>query len=69
MKNRKRVLKDFILLGEEELKKEREKMKQGKRPTRKEKELLKNKHLNPVNWLVERLYSTSIIFFIEKVKI
>lgn len=44
-------------------------MKQGKRPTRKEKELLKNKHLNPVNWLVERRYSTSIIFFIEKVKI
>ncbi|ROX63930.1 hypothetical protein EGW87_01850 [Enterococcus faecium] len=66
---RKGVLKDFILLGEEELKKEREKMKQGKRPTRKEKELLKNKHLNPVNWLVERRYSTSIIFFIEKVKI
>lgn len=38
-------------------------MKQGKRPTRKEKGLLKNKHLNPVNWLVERRYSTSIIFF------
>lgn len=37
-------------------------MKQGKRPVRKEKELLKSRRLNPLNWLVERRLKSSIVF-------
>ncbi|WP_431382248.1 DUF6906 family protein [Enterococcus durans] len=37
-------------------------MKQGKRPTKREKELLKSRRLNPMNWLVERRSHISIIF-------
>ncbi|WP_445667669.1 DUF6906 family protein [Paenibacillus sp. FSL H7-0714] len=31
-----------------------EKMKQGKRPTRRQKETIRASRLNPENWLVER---------------
>ena len=44
-------------------------MKQGKGPVRKEKELLKSRKLNPMNWLVERRLKSSVIFFIKKVVI
>jgi hypothetical protein len=37
-------------------------MKSGKRPVRREKELLKSRRLNPMNWLVERLLKSSVIF-------
>lgn len=37
-------------------------MKQGKRPVRKEKELLKSRRLNAKNWLVERCLKSSVIF-------
>ena len=37
-------------------------MKQGKRPVRKEKELLKSRRLNAKNWLVERCLNSSVIF-------
>lgn len=37
-------------------------MKQGKHPVRKEKELLKSRRLNPMNWLVERRLKCSVIF-------
>ncbi|EPH74721.1 hypothetical protein D929_01063 [Enterococcus faecalis 02-MB-P-10] len=37
-------------------------MKQGKRPVRKEKELLKSRRLNAKNWLVERRLKSSVIF-------
>lgn len=37
-------------------------MKQGKRPVRKEKELLKSRRLNAKNWLVERRLKGSVIF-------
>ncbi|MFB5451119.1 hypothetical protein ACE4ZN_00655 [Enterococcus faecalis] len=38
-------------------------MKQGKRPFRKEKALLKSHRLNSKNWLVERRLKSSVIFF------
>lgn len=37
-------------------------MKQGKRPVRKRKELLKSRRLNAKNWLVERRLKSSVIF-------
>ncbi|HGW6191310.1 hypothetical protein B02_01424 [Enterococcus faecalis] len=37
-------------------------MKSGKRPVRREKELLKSRRLNPMNWLVERRLKSSVIF-------
>lgn len=39
-----------------------DRMKQGKRPVRKEKELLKSHRLNAKNWLVERRLKSSVIF-------
>lgn len=38
-------------------------MKQGKRPVRKEKELLTSRRLNARNWLVKRRLKSSVIFF------
>ncbi|EPI07498.1 DUF6906 family protein [Enterococcus faecalis] len=37
-------------------------MKQGKRPVRKEKELLTSRRLNSMNWLVERRLKSSVVF-------
>jgi hypothetical protein len=36
-------------------------MKAGKRPTRAQKKLLRDKGLNPYNWLVERVTSTELV--------